>query len=122
KLAVEDLPFYINSETRPWLPPADGSPRRAAVSAFGFGGTNFHFVLEEYTPEAKGTFRLKHVDHVSLIHAESQQALQSQCESLLVELKDSKNLLRYQNFVDKTKLDAIADNHARVAFVSKNTD
>src|SRR5690606_20368676 len=26
-------------------------PRRAAVSAFGFGGTNFHAVLEEYAGE-----------------------------------------------------------------------
>src|SRR5262249_51710364 len=38
-------PFYVNSEKRPWLPPA-GHPRRAAVSSFGFGGSNFHCVLE----------------------------------------------------------------------------
>jgi acyl transferase domain-containing protein/NAD(P)-dependent dehydrogenase (short-subunit alcohol dehydrogenase family) len=43
-------PFYINSETRPWLTAA-GRPRRAAVSALGFGGSNFHCVLEEYRPE-----------------------------------------------------------------------
>ena len=30
-----------------WVAGVDGSPRRAAVSAFGFGGTNFHCVLEE---------------------------------------------------------------------------
>ena len=29
--------------------PADGV-RRAGLSAFGFGGTNFHAVLEEYIP------------------------------------------------------------------------
>jgi acyl transferase domain-containing protein/NAD(P)H-dependent flavin oxidoreductase YrpB (nitropropane dioxygenase family)/NAD(P)-dependent dehydrogenase (short-subunit alcohol dehydrogenase family) len=44
----EQSPFYINTQSRPWLAPADGAPRRAAVSAFGFGGTNFHLVLEEY--------------------------------------------------------------------------
>jgi malonyl CoA-acyl carrier protein transacylase len=40
-------PLYVNSETRPWIHTAD-HPRRAGVSAFGFGGTNFHAVLEEY--------------------------------------------------------------------------
>jgi acyl transferase domain-containing protein/NAD(P)H-dependent flavin oxidoreductase YrpB (nitropropane dioxygenase family)/NAD(P)-dependent dehydrogenase (short-subunit alcohol dehydrogenase family) len=41
-------PFYVNAVTRPWVHAAEDRPRRAAVSAFGFGGTNFHLVLEEY--------------------------------------------------------------------------
>ena len=45
-------PFYIASEKRPWFPRA-GMPRMAAVSAFGFGGSNFHVVLEEYRPVKK---------------------------------------------------------------------
>ncbi len=44
----EDGPLYLNTEARPWLQPAGDEPRRAGVSAFGFGGTNFHVVLEEY--------------------------------------------------------------------------
>ena len=35
----------------PALAPDAGPPRRAAVSAFGFGGSNFHCVLEEAGPE-----------------------------------------------------------------------
>ena len=42
-------PLYVNTELKPWTVPAD-TPRRAGVSAFGFGGTNFHAVLEEYIP------------------------------------------------------------------------
>src|SRR5208337_3514930 len=42
-------PLYVNAELKPWAVPAD-SVRRAGVSAFGFGGTNFHAVLEEYIP------------------------------------------------------------------------
>jgi acyl transferase domain-containing protein/acyl carrier protein/NAD(P)-dependent dehydrogenase (short-subunit alcohol dehydrogenase family) len=42
-------PLYVNRELRPWMVPADGT-RRAGVSAFGFGGTNFHLVLEEFIP------------------------------------------------------------------------
>src|SRR5437868_11235212 len=42
-------PLYVNTELKPWAIPADGI-RRAGLSAFGFGGTNFHAVLEEYIP------------------------------------------------------------------------
>ncbi|MBI3734888.1 acyltransferase domain-containing protein, partial [Candidatus Sumerlaeota bacterium] len=45
----EESPFYVNTEKRPWLPRRE-HPRRAAVSAFGFGGSNFHAVLEEHRP------------------------------------------------------------------------
>ncbi|MGK5023359.1 SDR family NAD(P)-dependent oxidoreductase [Janthinobacterium sp. RB2R34] len=40
-------PFYLNTEARPWLA-AGPSQRHCGVSAFGFGGTNFHAVLAEY--------------------------------------------------------------------------
>ncbi|MFF4369523.1 aminotransferase class I/II-fold pyridoxal phosphate-dependent enzyme [Streptomyces sp. NPDC001594] len=36
--------------TEPVAWPQDGGPRRAGVSAFGFGGTGVHLVLEEHTP------------------------------------------------------------------------
>jgi acyl transferase domain-containing protein/NAD(P)-dependent dehydrogenase (short-subunit alcohol dehydrogenase family) len=42
-------PLYVNTELKPWTAPPDGV-RRAGLSAFGFGGTNFHAVLEEYIP------------------------------------------------------------------------
>lgn len=41
-------PLYLNTQARPWVHRRD-LPRVAGVSAFGFGGTNFHVVLEEYT-------------------------------------------------------------------------
>ncbi|MGJ0509385.1 MAG: SDR family NAD(P)-dependent oxidoreductase [Methylocystis sp.] len=40
-------PFFINTQVRPWLA-SPAHPRRCGVSAFGFGGANFHAVLEEY--------------------------------------------------------------------------
>ena len=42
-------PLYVNTELKRWDVPA-GGVRRAGVSAFGFGGTNFHVVLEEHIP------------------------------------------------------------------------
>ncbi len=46
-LAASDSPAYLLKQPRPWVASPD-HPRRAGVSAFGFGGTNFHAVLEEY--------------------------------------------------------------------------
>ncbi len=37
-------PFRVITKTEPW---PDGKIRRANVSAFGFGGTNFHVAMEE---------------------------------------------------------------------------
>jgi polyketide-type polyunsaturated fatty acid synthase PfaA len=48
KLNIENSPFYINTESRPWIRTCD-FPRRASVSSFGFGGSNFHVTLQEYT-------------------------------------------------------------------------
>ena len=42
-------PLYVNTELRPWEVPS-ATTRCAGLSAFGFGGTNFHAVLEEYIP------------------------------------------------------------------------
>jgi acyl transferase domain-containing protein/phosphopantetheinyl transferase len=47
KLELEKTPFYINTETRPWIH-GGTNPRRAGVNAFGFGGINAHVVLEEH--------------------------------------------------------------------------
>jgi acyl transferase domain-containing protein/NAD(P)-dependent dehydrogenase (short-subunit alcohol dehydrogenase family)/acyl carrier protein len=49
-LNIQNSHFYLNTSTRPWCLD-NGHPRRAGVSAFGFGGSNFHVVLEEYRPE-----------------------------------------------------------------------
>ncbi|MBK7215556.1 MAG: acyltransferase domain-containing protein [Candidatus Promineofilum sp.] len=42
-------PFYLVNDAREWTT-RDGLPRRAGVSAYGFGGTNFHLVMEEHVP------------------------------------------------------------------------
>jgi len=52
EVVAEKSPFYLLAQKRPWLS-SPGVPRRAGVSAFGFGGSNFHVVLEEYRPEKK---------------------------------------------------------------------
>jgi len=49
-LELERTPFFVNTETRPWIHGGD-HPRRAGVSSFGFGGINAHAILEELPDE-----------------------------------------------------------------------
>ena len=46
-LQEPDCPIGLYQEARPWLP-RPGVARRAGVSAFGFGGANYHVTLEEH--------------------------------------------------------------------------
>ncbi len=46
ELGIDKTPFYVNTQTAPW-PARLGEPRRAAVNAFGFGGTNSHAIVEQ---------------------------------------------------------------------------
>ena len=55
-LADAEAPLYLLDEAMPWIARED-RPRRAACSAFGFGGTNFHAVMEEYTGEYRDWLR-----------------------------------------------------------------
>lgn len=45
-LREKDHPFYITEKALPWF--YKGRPRRGSVSAFGFGGINYHITLESY--------------------------------------------------------------------------
>lgn len=47
RAGLDKGPLYLNTEAHAWVQGSE--PRRAGVGAFGFGGTNFHAVLEEYT-------------------------------------------------------------------------
>ena len=53
KIDLDGSPFRVLSSAEPWQSPAD-HPRRAAVSGFGFGGTNAHVLLEEFSEAALG--------------------------------------------------------------------
>ena len=82
KLALESSPFYLNTKARPWI--RDPShPRRAAVSAFGFGGSNFHLTLEEYTGAGARAEKLAtQTCELLLLHAQSSAQLLAQCAAM----------------------------------------
>jgi PfaB family protein len=48
---LDNSPFRVLTTGIPWQRRGDGIPRRAAVSAFGFGGINGHLLVEEWLPK-----------------------------------------------------------------------
>ena len=48
---LEQSPFRILQQPKPWKSRKQGQPRRAAISAFGFGGINAHLLIEEWVPQ-----------------------------------------------------------------------
>ncbi|UCH72786.1 MAG: acyltransferase domain-containing protein, partial [Rhodospirillales bacterium] len=85
-------PFYVMSEARPWFC-AGQTPRRAGISAFGFGGTNFHAVLEEYTggylPRHQAPFRRDWTHELYLFSAENTVALAEEIRRAASALKQA---------------------------------
>jgi hypothetical protein len=55
--ALAASPFRLLQATEPWER-HDGAPRRAAVSAFGFGGNNAHLIVEEWAPATSPQFTI----------------------------------------------------------------
>ncbi|WP_409435810.1 SDR family NAD(P)-dependent oxidoreductase [Mycobacterium sp. SMC-14] len=94
-LEIESSPFYLSTQTKPWI--ADQNvPRRASVSAFGFGGTNFHITLEEYSGAGKHAPRYRSWDsELVVLGAESAAALAAQAGELAASLVDSPDMLGY---------------------------
>jgi len=49
---LDNTPFRVLTTGIPWQRRGENIPRRAAVSAFGFGGINGHLLVEEWLPKA----------------------------------------------------------------------
>jgi len=118
KMDIENSPFYINAETRPWVVAEDGSPRRASVSAFGFGGTNFHVTMEEHSPEQEGAYRLNPVPQPSLLAASDNAALIKVIRDALSALESADTPAAFDAFCKASALREIPENHVRIGFVS----
>ncbi len=59
---LQDGPFRVQRQPAPWSRRQDNMPRRAAVSAFGFGGINAHLLLEEWDPNANRGSRIEGIE------------------------------------------------------------
>ncbi len=119
KLNIETSPFYLNTETRPWVSHPT-QPRRAGVSAFGFGGTNYHVVLEEYEHEHHHPYRLHHTPQSLLLFAPTASALLSRCQQIHQQLQNNSKEKYYQQLITDSQIGKIPLNYARIGFVAND--
>ena len=117
KLNIKNSPFYLNTETRPWIRAEGEPPRRAGVSSFGFGGTNYHVVLEEYTAEHNLPYRIHNTPCEVLLFAQNPAQLLSNCEEILGNLQSETGDKHYAELVEECKSKEIPASAARVGFV-----
>ena len=117
KLNIESSPLYINSETRPWFRKSKDIPRRAGVSAFGFGGVNVHIAMEEYTPEHKEAYRKHQPNKMILLHAANPAALQQICRNHLAALQGEEGKKYLKNLAQQSESTMIPAIACRLGFV-----
>jgi acyl transferase domain-containing protein/thioesterase domain-containing protein len=113
----ESGPFYVNSTLSEWR--SNGAPRRAGVSAFGFGGTNAHVVLQE-APELEPSGPSR-PHQLLVLSAKTGSALEAATGKMIAFLKDHPDL----NLADAAytlKVGRTAFNHRRVVVCRNNED
>lgn len=81
KLGIEDSAFYLNTKARPWVANPE-HPRRAGLSSFGFGGSNFHLVLEEYGADRSKPAWDGSVE-IAAVSGQNRQALEQAVQAII---------------------------------------
>jgi acyl transferase domain-containing protein/phosphopantetheinyl transferase (holo-ACP synthase) len=83
--ALGETRFRVLGREEPWEKDSAGTPRRAGVNAFGFGGINAHVVIEEHAApvRSRGRAAAANVDgeRIALFAAGSREALLASLEA-----------------------------------------
>jgi acyl transferase domain-containing protein len=115
---IKNSAFYLNSENRPWFKNASIPSRTAGVSSFGFGGTNFHIVLEEYSQDQGIDLRLHSTPYSVVISAQSNEQLKKNCQESLKKLEGPDGIRFLDHIDQETSNIQISDEFARIGFVA----
>ncbi len=115
KFGIEKSPFYVNAETRPWF--KNGVPRRAGISAFGFGGVNVHFAMEEYENKTSFTDRMHQTFQSIYIKATDVTNLLASLKNTITSLNSKEAKTAFYKLKETSKQGTAKQKEARVGFV-----
>ena len=87
-IRFRETPFYVNTRLQDWKS-QENTPTRAAVSSFGFSGTNAHLVIEEYRHEQ---LSVSNEPQIILLSAKTRERLRAYAEKVADFLEKHKGL------------------------------
>ncbi|MBL4657530.1 MAG: acyltransferase domain-containing protein, partial [Flavobacteriales bacterium] len=119
-MEIETTPFYLNSETRPWFAKSSKTPRRAGVSAFGFGGVNVHVAMEEFSEEHTENYRVHSLNKMILVHAISAHDLDTELRNRVESLQGEGAVKAFDALAKYSQEETIPKINPRVGFVASD--
>ncbi|MDF2872972.1 MAG: mlnB, partial [Anaerocolumna sp.] len=93
-LSLKETPFYVNHKTIDWRV-ENNKPRLAAISAFGFSGTNAHVVLQEFNAGNGNELTHEYPYYLITLSAKTRESYDQKVEDLLnwlEKLEDNSNI------------------------------
>ena len=125
ELDINNSSFYLNCESKPWISKSSSHPRRSGVSAFGFGGSNFHVVLEEYTP-VKSHVSWDGAVQIIAVSSETKDGLIDRINAFTSNLKATEDALEAKQLIawqaSESRQTFSPDHDFRLLMVHKNQE
>ncbi|MCI8963278.1 MAG: acyltransferase domain-containing protein [Eubacterium sp.] len=115
---LEKSIFYVCKKPLPWIVNNKRPERYAAVSSFGFGGTNYNVILKEYEEDYNEPYRYTEVPQGIMLCAENKEQLKEELKEFIQEMKNTPEKLFDRQYTYRT----IEDNFSRVGFAVETSE